>query len=194
MKRVILPIVFVLMCAVQLFVPAKAIYDQEKILGEGKEFKFETQPIDPKDPFRGAYITLHFTEDHIDIPDSEKDKWASGDVIFVYLDNSNGFAKVKGVSDSRPVGGDFIEAKVKFVSDYDEPRILMQYPFERFYLEESKAPKAEKYYNESRADSARRAYAVVRIMDGKASLIDVRIDEKSLVDIVRESNEKLKQQ
>lgn len=196
MRKIIIPLLFVIMCAVQLSVPALAIYDQEKIRSSGKEYKFETRPIDPTDPFRGSFITLYFVENQITVSDTSN-YWVRGQEIFVYLNDSSGFAKIKGVSRSKPDSGDFVIARVSYTNTEETPpdtRLVIEYPFERFYLEESKAPKAEEYYNESQKDTTQPAYAVVRIKGGKASLIDVMINGKSIIDLVRESNEKLNDQ
>ena len=53
-------ILLLLLVCLQLFVPAKMIYDHEAILNKGKVFKFKTAPVDPSDPIRGKYITLQF--------------------------------------------------------------------------------------------------------------------------------------
>ena len=64
----------------------------------------------------------------------------------------------------------------------------IEYPFNRFYVEESKASKAEGLYTNSQMDTSQVAYALVRVKMGKAILQDVRINERSIVDLVEEIN------
>ena len=65
-KNIII-ILFLLVALAQLFVPAQMIYNQEDILDTGKLVKFQCEPIDPNDPFRGKYITLNFKENRIKV-------------------------------------------------------------------------------------------------------------------------------
>ena len=57
-------------------------------------------------------------------------------------------------------------------------------PFDRFYMEESKAPKAEKVYNAANSDQRKETYALVYIKDGTAVLNDVIIDGQSIATYV----------
>ena len=65
--------VFVLVALMQLFVPANMIWSREKVLNEGKIYKFKTAPIDPNDPFRGKYISLNFEQNAIEV--NNADDW-----------------------------------------------------------------------------------------------------------------------
>jgi uncharacterized membrane-anchored protein len=107
-NKVLIAIVFLLMVAAQLFVPAKMISNREDVLKNGKEFKFKTAPIDPTDPFRGSYISLFFDETQFLLKD--KNKWETGEKIYVYLKtDSLGYAKIDNVSKDKPVSNiDFI--------------------------------------------------------------------------------------
>ncbi len=66
----------------------------------------------------------------------------------------------------------------------------IEYPFDRFYLEESKAPEAERAYWEANRDTTQVAYALVAVKNGHAALKDVMINNKSVIDVVNELNEK----
>ncbi|MBA4241981.1 MAG: GDYXXLXY protein, partial [Sphingobacteriaceae bacterium] len=50
-NKKLLLVTFCVVALIQLYVPAKMIFDSEDILTTGKEFKFKTEPIDPNDPF-----------------------------------------------------------------------------------------------------------------------------------------------
>jgi uncharacterized membrane-anchored protein len=173
-------------CISQWYVPAAMIVEQEDILRNGKTFRFKTAPVDPTDPFRGKYITLNFEADTY--KHNNDRKWERGKHVFVLLTEGNdGFAKILDLSESLPDSDShYVEGKVLFS---DEDIVRISYPFERFYLEESKALGAEIVYRESnRNDSTQTAYAVVHIKNGKPALEDVMINDRSIVDIVRELN------
>ena len=101
--------------------------------------------------------------------------------------NVAGFVSIDYISKKKPSPGiDFIKAKVDFVLNDPVKTINIAYPFDRFYMEESKAYNAEQEYRESQLDSTKTTYALVSIKDGDAVLKDVFIDEIPLGDLMKE--------
>lgn len=180
--------IFMIMCAIQLFAPIKMIIDKEKVLNSGIPYKFRTAPIDPSDPFRGKYIILSFDENKFNVNGDAY--WASGENIYVLITNDSlGFAKIAAVSKERPIQGiDYIKATVSYASTYDSiQELTIAYPFDRFYMEESKAYDAERVYWESsirRDTTSRVAYALVSIKDGESAIKNVFIDDVPIKEIV----------
>jgi len=182
--KFVIPVVFVLMCVAQWYVPGTMIAEQEDILRNGREFRFRTEPVDPSDPFRGKYITLDFREEAF-VP-AAGDKWSRGEEVFVVMkESSDGFAEIEDVRKERPSAGDYVQARIQYSND---EIVRLKFPFNRFYLEESKASEAEQAYWESRLDSAQIVYAVVCVKNGRSVLKDVMINDRSIVDIVRDLN------
>lgn len=190
-KKILLP-VFILVALLQLFVPAKIILDREDILDKGKEYKFKTEPIDPNDPFRGKYITLRYEEDMIEIQ-NEAD-WIRGEIIYVFLTTDNkGFAKIQSISKENPTNNqDFLKTTVSYVTGNGSNKLTIDYPFDRYYMEESKAYDAELTYRESQLDTSQIAYSLVSIKDGEAVLKDVLINGISIREIVIKERENQK--
>lgn len=176
--------VFIFVALAQLYVPAKMILDREKVLANGIDFKFRTAPIDPNDPFRGKYISLQFENNVIEIQNEED--WRGGEDVYVILvEDYNGFAKIESVSKTKPSNEfSFVKAKVSYVSDNGSQQLTVDYPFDRYYMEESKAYEAENVYIRSLPDSTQKAYALVKIKGGEAVLKDVLINDVSIRDIV----------
>lgn len=54
------PRLLVLLCVIQLAVPAFMIVRREHALSMGRAFKFRTAPVDPYDAYRGRYVALNF--------------------------------------------------------------------------------------------------------------------------------------
>ena len=188
-KNFIFPI-FILIALIQLTIPVKSIYDQEQILTHGKEFKFQTVPVDPTDPFRGKYIALNFKENTIGV--STYEKWSKGEKVFVIVEeDKNGFAQVMYASKTVPNNHNhYLSAIVQRVTSTkgeSNLEIQIQYPFDRYYMEESKAKAAEDLYRKATADQKILTYALVNIKDGKATLKDVMIDGKSIKDLIVKS-------
>lgn len=180
-KRIIL-LLFILVALLQIYVPAKMIFNREDVLQAGKEFKFRAAPVDPSDPFRGKYITLHFAENTFDVPNGEV--WVNGETIYVlFTTDLNGFAKIRSVSKSAPASDQFfLKANVDYFS---ANKITIDYPFDRFYMDELKAGDAERIYRQSLQDTARVTYGLVSILDGEAVLKDVLLNGISIKEMVK---------
>jgi len=189
-KKIIL-LAFILVALVQIYFPARFIIDRSIILSSGKEFKFKTAPIDPSDPFRGKYINLNFNENTFEI--QNKENWTRGETVFVLLVNdNNGFAKIKSVSKVKPLDSqDFLKAKVGYVI-YDGLKLSIEYPFDRFYMEESKASDAELTYRRAVPDTSQVTYALVNIKNGESVLKDVMINGISIREIVKQEQQNKK--
>ena len=166
-----------IMVLAQLYIPARMIFDSENILAEGREFMFKTAPIDPTDPFRGKYIVLTFDESSAQVSNDED--WYEGQPVFINLTtDEKGFAKIQSVLKNEPIDSeDYVSATVRYVAKSDSfTNVSISYPFDRFYMEESKAYDAELAYNEAALDSNQTTYALVSVKKGDAVVKDVLIN------------------
>jgi uncharacterized membrane-anchored protein len=188
-KKILLT-AFILVALTQLYIPVKMILDKEEVLNTGIEYKFKTAPIDPSDPFRGKYITLNYDENTVEIQ-NEQD-WIKDETVYVFFTADNdGFAKIKSISKKKPTGNqDFLKAKVSFITSNGSNKLTIDYSFNRFYMEESKAYDAELTYRKSLQDTNQITYALVNIKSGDAVLKDVLIDGISISEIVKKENKK----
>jgi uncharacterized membrane-anchored protein len=179
--KIILP-VFIIVGLAQWLVPAQMIWKREEVLKKGTAYRFLTEPVDPANPFIGRYIVLNFKENstwiktpHILVRDQ---------TIFVLLTtDSAGFAKVKGFTTKEPANQTlYVKAKVNYISGYgDSSEVYIDYPFDEYYMEEHKAPKAEAEYRKASIDTATQStYAQVKIWKGTAVTENVYINNKPL--------------
>lgn len=187
-SKTILMIVFLIVAAAQLYVPASMILERNDILETGKEFRFKTAPIDPNDPFRGKYIWLNFTNDGIPVADTT---WNSGETVFAVLaEDSRGMAVVKSIHRQKPDGVEhYLKTTVEYVS-HNPLEVHLDYPFDRFYMEESKAYPAEQAYAEASMDTSIVTYALVNVKNGESVLKDVHINGVPIRDVVKQTMEK----
>lgn len=171
---------FTLMVAAQWLIPGKTIWDHEQVLRQGEQFKFLTLPVDPNDPFRGKYVTLRFSRVALD------STILSSAYKYVYctlIVDDEGFASVDEVLLEVPPDNqayfktEISNRKAIFLS---RRNTRLVYPFERFFMEEHKAPRAEERYREAIRDSSKITYALVRIKNGTTVLEDVLIDGHSI--------------
>jgi len=168
-----------LMFIVQLGVPSSMIYKQNQVQRTGNLYKFELDAIDPIDPFRGKYIILNPKETNFELDSFTLKKTNKSYATFKI--GENGFAFISNISNHKPNHSDYLQVKTSLrYSDNTSRRIDVSYPFDRYYMNENKAKPAEDLVREVLRDSLRTAYAEVRIKDGQHSLIDVKINDKSL--------------
>jgi uncharacterized membrane-anchored protein len=172
-------LLFAVLAVVQLAVPLQMIFHQEDILDTGKVWKFRTAPVDPNDPFRGKYVYLNYDQTSFAI--KSKDVWKSGQTVFANLTtDERGYAKVVSISAQRPGNPNYVMCKVDYVFGLDKPTLTISYPFDRFYVNEYKAAKAERIYNESSDDVKKEAYAIVILKEGEGVITDVMVDNISI--------------
>jgi len=180
---------FIVIALVQLYVPAKMIFDSENVLKSGVSFKFKVAPVDPNDPFRGKYVALRYADNFTEV--LNENDWKAQEAIYVVLATDNeGFAMIQSVSKDRPTDTEnYIAAVVDQVSNDKSNKLHIAYPFDRFYMDERKANDAEVAYNESmRVTATQITYALVYVKNGNAVLDDILIDGVSILDIVEKRN------
>ena len=173
----------------QWYVPLNMIMQQENILKEGTAFKFKTEPIDPNDPFRGKYIVLNYEANEIEVPQNT-DLYTTESVFVKIQNGSDGFAEIAGLEKMAPTANiPYVKAIIISASSNETTKTLrVAYPFERFYMEESKAPKAEALFRDIWRDSTINVYGLVVINEGKAVLQDVMVDGVPIKDAVMNSD------
>lgn len=155
MKRAGL-ILFVVVMLIQLGVPAYLIWREEQTLSYGEVFKFKTAPVDPVDAFRGRYVALKFEQETIpqssEINFPEDNSYYCRKPVYVQVGNDpDGFARVAHVSTSRPAAGAWFKAEAGrgWSTINNKQAVLLYFPFDAYYMEETEAPRAETAYRET---------------------------------------------
>jgi uncharacterized membrane-anchored protein len=182
MKKIYLVVVFALVAVAQLYVPATLIIKSEFILKNGSKYLFRTAPIDPSDAFRGKYVQLAFDIDSLVVGDKSEYNYNHSQYAHITVD-SLGFAKLLGLNESKPSSGDFIKVKISYIANN---AVHFNYPFERFYLEEGLAAKAEELYRKNNIRGKQDSYAVVRVKSGTAVIEDLWIGGKPIKESLKE--------
>lgn len=182
-------LLFVLLAAIQWIIPGRMIYQNEDVLKHGVEYKFKTAPIDPTDAMRGKYVALSFDLDRYETSLTEEYKNKSYAYI-VLKNDSAGYAAIDRIEKTTPPAGDYIKVEIFQAYERDNMQVVhLNLPFDRYYMEESKAEEAEKIYRESNnRDNESEAFAVVRVKDGKAVLADLYVDAKPISSYFEGSN------
>lgn len=180
MNKNIKIILLIVLSLIQLAIPVQMILGREYVLKNGEVFKFRIKPIDPVDYFRGNYLIIYFNENRIPVYNSN-DYTINQTVYAIVENNSDGFAHFTDVSPSIPKSGYYVKTKVLYT---DGEAVYIKIPFERYYMDESKAKLAEEEYNRSLRDE-KDVYATVRIHNGDAVVDGICIDVYKIEDYLR---------
>lgn len=190
MKNRIVIRLFLCLALIQLVVPLSMIAKREVVLRDGVQFKFKVAPVDPYDAFRGRYVALRVDESYVPAPKEVKVK--GGQTAYALIDvDAQGFAKLSGLTTSRPREKSYIQSKVTHVS-YDK-KIYLDLPINRYYMEEKAAPAAEKVYQRYAQRDKKDAYVVVRIKDGFAVIESLYVGGQRIEDVVKQGIKNLNQ-
>ena len=186
-KKYLLPALVITVIA-QLSIPLKMIYDSEITEREGKEYKFKTVPIDPTDFLRGKYIILNYELENYPSQDTT---FISGEYAYAVLtEGAGGFAKIASLHHDKPKDeNNYVFAEVH--SSY-AGKINLEFPFNRFYMNEHKAKAAETAYAEYSERKAKPAYALIAVKEGNAVVKDVIVDGVPIKDYVEKEQQKEK--
>lgn len=177
------PRLLVCLCLLQLGVPAFMIARREYVLHAGQAFKFKTAPVDPYDAFRGRYVALNFeaaTVTGIPLPPGV----VHGVRVYALLgEDAKGFARVRALTLTKPSDGPYLRARAQYPAP---DRVSLKLPFDRYYMEETKAPAAEDAYRRQSRSENGNAYAVVRILGTQAVLEDLYIEGLPVEEFLRQ--------
>lgn len=189
-KKVML-VVFACLIVLQLSVPAYMILNREIVMHNGKQLKFRVEPVDPYHPFRGRYVSVFVGNNEINVDDEEK--YYRGQKVYAVLEvDKEGFATISGILKTPPKDKEFIKTKVSYVYNHDgDTRIQIKQPFDRYYMEEKLAPKAEVEYNKRvrGRDENSDVYVTVRVLAGNAVLERLYIEGMTVEEYLKKNQE-----
>ncbi len=176
--------IFALVALGQLAVPTYMIREAERTLADGEVMRFRTAPVDPQDLFRGRYVRLDFEALRAKMTGEEFfQRNRAAHVLFER--DAEGFARAIAIQEVPPDSVNFMTVHMlNFDSETNE--IEFELPVDRFYMEESLAPLAEREYARLRGRSA---WAELRVRYGHTLIEQVFIDGVPLARLAREVRE-----
>ncbi len=167
----------------QLAVPVWMIVNHEMTLRHGRQFRFRTAPVDPYDAFRGRYVALQFEQNFAPVPADEK--LAMNQKVYAELaEDEHGFARIAKVTAKDPNGQAYVQCRVNSITD---SLVYLQFPFDRYYMDEKLAPAAEAAYREHSTREVRNVYVTLRVKDGNAVLEELYIEGMPIREFLRKS-------
>lgn len=182
MKPLIASLIFVVVSLAQWAAPLWRIHTYEQILAHGMLIKLKCSAPDPYDPLRGRYLAIRPEQQQIKVP--ENLRLQEGMSFYAgFSTGDDGLTTLSGVSFTPPEKGESIRLRTRYY--VHGSNIWIDWPFERFYLNEKLAPEADLWLAEN-IRSAKGVIAEVRVLNGKAVLADLSLDGKSFREILKE--------
>lgn len=178
-----LPGILVVGLVAQLAVPARMIIQREQALRLGVAYRFRVAPVDPYDAFRGRYVALNLAERSA----PTKTVFQSNQVIYLRLENdTNGFARLAEAAVCAGRKGVWMRAHASYGNGWDRRSaqpVSVRLPFDRFYLDEESAPRAEQLYRTTiagRNGAASNAWLQVRVYRNLAVIEDLYLNGRPI--------------
>lgn len=164
---------FVVVAAVQLAAPVGQIVKHERMLRSGTPYKFRTAPVDPYDAFRGRYVALNYADT---VAKSTGTMNYHAPAYVALSQDERGFATFGLLSPEPPASGDYL--RVEYLWG-DATNAHFRLPFDKYFMEETKAPQAEDAYRRfgNRRGETNDTYVVVRVKSGRGVIEDLYIKD-----------------
>lgn len=177
---------FVGWAMVQVAVPLWQIWKHEDVRRTGAAYKLRTAPIDPYDVLRGRYVALRFAD--TEAPVRAGDAIGEHQPAYVRLEtDAAGFARFVELSSKPPAHGDYLSVRCGALNQASG-RMYFELPFDKFFMEETKAPRAERAFwqHGNRRDAPPNAYASVRVKKGRGVIEDLYLENIPIRDFLRQ--------
>jgi len=177
--------VFAVAAVAQWLLPLSGIWQHERVISRGTLVRIECRAPDPYDPLRGRYLAVRPVHSSVSKPE-----WfpQGGGLVSVWATleaGDDGLARIKSLSLEPPSGPTVIPLTARFSGTTNGTDVIgLEWPFDRFYLNERLAPDADRLVAE-RVRNGIKTVAEVRLLDGRAVLTDLLCDGVSIRDLVK---------
>lgn len=188
MKKNLIITLFIIVAAIQIATPFSMILKRESVLKHGQSFKFKVAPVDPFDAFRGRYVAIRIEGDKIPLR-GRKDFEYGQKAYALIKTNQDGFSSFVDITKVRPQNEPYMEVILGYTS---KENIELEFPIDRYYMEEKAAPKAERLYQQHtrRSNDKRDAYIQIKIKDGFPVIEQLYVGGMRIEDAVKKMKQK----
>ena len=186
----------------QLGAAGWSIARYESTLRSGAVYRMRIEPVDPADAFHGRYVAVRpsiafLTPDTSEAAERLR-RIQQGEHGYALLgSDADGFASIADVVLTAPSQGDYLDVAhvwerwrpVAQGSDTSRREgYNVNFSFDRYYMNESAAPLAERrYFEASRRNSGSKAWLSVRVKDGLGVIEGLYIDGVAIEDAIASS-------
>lgn len=178
-------IIFAVAALAQWAAPLSQIWSHEQTLAKGTLIRLKCGAPDPYDPLRGRYLAVSPEQREASVPPGLE--LTHGMQVYGVLSNdADGLSVISSISLTPPTSSSYLRLKVGYeLGNPEDDKIGIEWPFERFYINEKLAPEADKWFAEN-LRNAKGIIAEVRVLHGRAVLADLTLDGKPFREILKE--------
>lgn len=173
---------FIFAIALQVIIILAIVFFKLTILSAGTEVLLKIEPIDPRSPLRGDYLSFQYNISRLE-GYLVRDEARNGDTIYVILRMSGKYWTAEKAQKTKPTGGVFLKGKVvsgglsgrgEFFSVQPSVSLIrVVYGVEEYYIPEGKGTSLNLWERGSEAFAK-----VVVDENGNAVLKQIYVDDK----------------
>jgi hypothetical protein len=175
--------ILVLLFGMGVYFVASFVRSDHKPVSAGKDFLFEIRHIKLNSD---QSIQLQVLEDRIEVTDPSE--WKNAKRIYVSIIEQQGHAVISTISMYDPENADFIEASVKNIPELAPYTLKISYPFEQILPDKLPSGKFKKEYWKLIDRPDQQLSALINVRQGKATVMDILIGNKSIHEVAKENN------
>ena len=157
------------------------IYQRAMQMQNGAEVVLESGFIDPRDLFRGHYVTLNLTVGDLKFDDIETDKnFSYKDQVYVELEKGEGlFWVAKKLWHEIPEGSNanFIKGKITRVARKSGKSFRINFPYDRYFAPKKRAKELEKFRRDQKL-----GVVLALGKNGSGAIKGITVDGKMIYD------------
>jgi uncharacterized membrane-anchored protein len=181
----IISALFFATCVAQLAYPASMIVGYERTLRVGTPVRVRCQPVDPADLLRGRYVRLGLETFRVRVERPET--YLEKPTVYALLEtDAAGFARLRGIRDQAPETGLYLSAEIREV-DQENGEVTVGLPFDRYYMSERDAPRAEAAYQSTAGKGD--AFVVLRVRGGRAAIEELFIEGRPVAEFLSDRDD-----
>lgn len=178
--------VFAVAAVAQWLLPLSGIWHHERVISRGTLVKIECAAPDPYDPLRGRYLAVRPAQSTVSEPEGFPRGRGLVPVWATLKAGDDGLARIESVSLEPVSGPTVIPLTARSWGTINGTEVIgLEWPFDRFYLNERLAPDADKLVAD-RSRDRKKTVAEIRLLDGRAVLTDLLIDGVSIREVVKQ--------
>lgn len=178
--------VFAVAAVAQWLLPLSGIWQHERVISRGTLVKIECGAPDPYDPLRGRYLAVRPTQSSVSKPEGFPRGGGFTPVWATLEAGDDGLARIRSVSLELVSGPTVIPLTARWCGTTNGTDVIsLEWPFDRFYLNERLAPDADKLVAEWSRDR-KKTVAEVHLLDSRAILTDILLDGVSIREVVKQ--------
>lgn len=181
MKAALPLLLFGAACVAQWAVPLVSIRLHEEVIEKGARIRIAVTAPDPYDPLRGRYLLLQPVEFEVAL-DSAMNQPAGGRKVWGQLKmGSDGLHHLEKITEQRPNHGDYVQLTLRperlrgRATEGRSSKTKVEWPFDRFFVNEKVAPKADAWLRENSRGN-KWVVAEARVLNGEVVLTDLELD------------------